>query len=101
MNTLGLVLKFDGLYPRLLRWLPKYHLSTPSRRSLEVWHMLIDNLTIADVSFSLFVGGLWCLIVVWSPSHFGVLCDFQMSLNSWVGCEEYVKCARALELNGR
>ena len=44
--------------------------------------MLINNLTIADVSFSLFVGGLWCLIVVWSPSHFGVLCDFQMSLNS-------------------
>ena len=38
--------------------------------------MLIDNLTVADMSFSLFVRGLWCLIVVWSPSHFGVLCDF-------------------------
>ena len=62
--------------------------------------MLIDNLTIADMNFSLFVRGLWCLIVVWSPSQFGVLCDFQISLNPRVGCEEYVECAQALELNG-
>ena len=26
----------NEIYPRFLRWLPKYHLSTPSRRSLEI-----------------------------------------------------------------
>ena len=72
----------DGIYPRFLHWLPKYRLSMPSKRSLEIWHMLIDNLTVADMSFSLFVRGLWCLIVVWSPSHFGVLCDFLDVLKS-------------------
>ena len=25
---------------------------------------------------------------------------FQMSLNPWVGCEEYYECEQALELNG-
>ena len=48
----------DGIYPRFLHWLPKYCLSMPSRHSLEIWRMLIDNLTIAYVSFSLFVRGL-------------------------------------------
>ena len=41
------------MYPRFLHWLPKYHLSTPSKRSLQVWHMVIDNLTVANVSFFL------------------------------------------------
>ena len=26
---------------------------------------------------------------------FWVLCDFQMSLNPWLGCEEHAECARA------
>ena len=39
-----------GIFPRFLRWLPKHHLSIPSRRSLEIWHLVIDNLTIDDVS---------------------------------------------------
>ena len=26
----------NEIYPRFLRWLPKYRLSTPSRRSLEI-----------------------------------------------------------------
>ena len=25
-----------GIFPRFLRWLPKYRLSTPSRHSLEI-----------------------------------------------------------------
>ena len=32
---------------------------------------------------------------------FWVLCDFQMSLDPWCGCEEYAECEWALELNGR
>ena len=40
---------FDGIYPRFLRWLPKYRLSMPPKRSLEVWCMVIDNLTMAVV----------------------------------------------------
>ena len=32
---------------------------------------------------------------------FWVLCDFQISLNPWLGCEEHVECAWAQELNGR
>ena len=43
----------DGMYLRFLRWLPKYRLSTPSKRSLEVWRMVIDNLTAANVIFFL------------------------------------------------
>ena len=45
------------MYPRFLCWLPKYDLSTPSKRSLQVWHMVIDNLTIDDVSFFFFFLG--------------------------------------------
>ena len=43
-----------GMYPRFLRWLLKYHFSTPSKRSLQVWRMVIDNLIVADVSFFFF-----------------------------------------------
>ena len=32
---------------------------------------------------------------------FQVLCDFQMSLNPWLGYKEHVECAWAQELNGR
>ena len=66
----------DGIYPRFLRWLPKFHLSTPSKRSLEVWHMVIDNLTVADVSF-LFCMGFVCLIVVWPSFYFGFFVIFR------------------------
>ena len=44
----------EGMYLRFLCWLRKYHLSTPSKHSLEVWRMVIDNLTAADVSFFFF-----------------------------------------------
>ncbi|KAK9984535.1 hypothetical protein SO802_034060 [Lithocarpus litseifolius] len=60
-----------GIFPRFLLWLPKHHLSIPSKRSLEIWRLVIDNLTIND-----------------------------MNLNPWVGCEEYAEYEQALELNG-
>ena len=44
----------NDICPRFLRQLPKHHLSTPSRHSLEIWHMVIDNLTVDDVSLSPF-----------------------------------------------
>ena len=45
-----------GMYPRFLRWLLKYRFSTPSKRSLQVWHMVIYNLIVANVSFFFWVG---------------------------------------------
>ena len=54
------------MYPRFLHWLPKYGLSTPSKRSLQVWCMVIDNLT-ADDFFFFFGCRVLCLIVVWLP----------------------------------
>ena len=44
-----------SIFPRFLRWLPKYRLSTPSRHSLEIWRLVINNLTADDVSSSSFV----------------------------------------------
>ena len=44
----------DDIYPRFLYWLPKHRLSMPSKRSLEIWHMVIDNLTVDDVTLSPF-----------------------------------------------
>ena len=41
-----------GIFLRFLRWLPKHRLSTPSRHSLEIWRLVIDNLTVDDVSSS-------------------------------------------------
>ena len=41
-----------SIFPRFLRWLPKHHLSTPSNRSLEIWRLVIDNLTVDDVNSS-------------------------------------------------
>ena len=53
------------MYPRFLLWLPKYRLSKPLKRSLQVWRMVIDNLAADDVSFFFFfwlpfiIGSLW------------------------------------------
>ena len=57
----------DGIYPRFLH----YRLSTPSKHSLEVWHMVIGNLTIADVRFFFF--GILCLRVFVVCLWFGLL----------------------------
>ena len=40
----------NNIFPRFFRWLPKHHLFTPFRHSLEIWRLVIDNLTIDDVS---------------------------------------------------
>ena len=39
--------------------------------------------------------------MIWFFFSFWVLCDFQMSLDPWLGCEEFVECEWAQELNGR
>ena len=44
----------DNMFPRFLRWLPKYHLSMPPKCSLQAWRMVIDNLAADEVSFFLF-----------------------------------------------
>ena len=93
--------KVAGFFPRFLRWLPKRRLSTPSRRSLEIWHLMIDNLTADDLSpFPLLFFNLWYLVMAWSFLIIGSFVIFQMSLNPWVGCEGYVECEQASEMNG-
>ena len=68
--------------------------------------MVVDNLTADDVIlFYLFIyfPGVLCLVksfvffsFLWFDFFsFQVLCDFQMSLNFWFGCEENAKCAWA------
>jgi len=54
-----------SIFPRFLHWLPKHRLSTLSRRSLEIWRLVIDNLTADDVSSSSsFFWNLWRLAMV-------------------------------------
>ena len=71
-----------GIYPRFLRWFPKHRLSPPSRRSLELWRLVIDNLTIDDVSsfFPLFKSLAFGYDLVFSLSEF--LCDFLDEIKS-------------------
>ena len=37
--------KITGIFPRFIRWLPKHRLSPPSRHSLEIWRLVIDNVS--------------------------------------------------------
>ena len=70
----------DGIYPRFLCWLPKYRLSTPSKCSLEVWRMVIDNLTVVDVSFFFFFFLEFLVLrvfVVWSSFYSGFFVIFR------------------------
>ena len=56
-----------GIFPRFLYWLPKHCLSIPYRRSLEIWRLVIDNLTIDDVnSFFLLLFKFWHLDMIQS-----------------------------------
>ena len=90
-----------SIFPKFLRWLPKHRLSTPSRHSLEIWHLVIDNLTTDDVSSSSsFFWNPWHLAMVQSLLIMDCFVTFQVDLNPWVGCEGYVECGQALELNG-
>ena len=59
-----------GIFPKFLHWLPKHCLSTPSRRSLEIWCLVINNLTTNDVSPSpspvfFFLGFLFLFFCTW------------------------------------
>ena len=63
--------------------------------------MVIDNLTIDDVSsffFFLFKSLALGYDLVSSLFEFHFVI-FQMNLNPWAGCEGYAECERALELN--
>ena len=91
----------NDIFPRFLRWFSRYRLSTPSRHSLEIWSLVIDNLTADDVSYSSsFFWNLWHLAMVQSLLILSSFVIFQMDLNPWAGCEGYTECERALELNG-
>ena len=74
--------EFSGIFPRFLRWLPKHRLSPPFRRSLELWRLVIDNLTSDDVSsfFLLFKSLVFGYDLVSSLSEF--LCDFLDEIKS-------------------
>ena len=84
MNILGSVLKFRKM---LMAYVLGFFVaclnivSTPSNCSLEVWRMVIDNLTITDVSFFFwwdFVFKGFCdLIVFWSSFHSGFFVIFR------------------------
>ena len=56
----------NGIFPRFLRWLPKHRLSTPSKHFLEIWRLVIDNLTADDVSPSPFFGVVWLSFILGS-----------------------------------
>ena len=66
-----------GIFPRFLRWLPKHHLSPPSRHSLEIWHLVIDNVSSFFLLFKSLVLGY---DPVSSLSKF--LCDFSDEIKS-------------------
>ena len=68
---------------------------------MEIWRLVIDNLTVNDVSsFFLLLLKFLALGYGLVISHSEFLCDFQMNLNPWAGCERYAECEQALELNG-
>ena len=71
-----------SIFPRFLRWLPKHHLSPPSRRSLEIWRLVIDNMTINDVNsfFPLFKSLAFGYDSI--SSLFEFLCDFLDEIKS-------------------
>ena len=94
----------NDIFPIFLRWLPKHRLSMPFRCSLEIWHLVIDNLTANDVSHPPPLPFCGIFGAQWWFGHFlilGSLVIFQMCLNPWVGCEKYDECEWALELNTR
>ena len=74
-----------GIFRRFLRWLPKHRLSTPSMCSLEIWRLVIDNLTTNDLSpsprFLFFFWNIWYLVMAWSFLIQGSFVIFQMCLD--------------------
>ena len=82
------------MFPRFLHRLPKYRPSMPPKGSLQAWRMVMDGLDVDEVSFVLFCFfscvWVWLLFIFGSLQCFSfwVICDLQMSLNPWLGCEE-------------
>ena len=75
--------KVAGIFPRFLCWFPKHRFSISSRCSLEIWRLVIDNLTIDDVSsffFFLFKSSALGYESVSPLSEF-LFVIFQMNLN--------------------
>ena len=72
-----------------LCWFPEHCLSTPSKCTLEIRRLVIDNFL-----------NLWYLVIVWSFIILGSFVIFQMPLNPCARCEGYVEFKWALELNG-
>ena len=72
------------IFPRFLRWLPKHRLSIHSRHSLEIWRLVIDNLTIDDVSsfFLLLFKSLSLSYRSISSLYKFLFCDFSDELKS-------------------
>ena len=71
--------EFTSIFSRFLRWLPKHCLSMPSRRSLEIWHLVIDNLIANEVSPLFAPLFFWEFLLLGYGlvfSHFVFLCDF-------------------------
>ena len=72
-----------GIFPRFLCWLPEHRLSTPSRCSWEIWHLVIDNLTTDGVSSSFsFFWNLWHLVMARSFLILSSFYDFSDELKS-------------------
>ena len=71
-----------GIFPRFLRWLSKHRLSPPSRYSLEIWRLVIDNLTIDDMSSFFLLFKSLALGYDLVSSFFEFLCDFSDELKS-------------------
>ena len=66
-----------GIFPRFLYWLPKHCLSIPYRRYLEIWRLVIDNVSSFFLLFKSLVLGY---DPVSSLSKF--LCDFSDEIKS-------------------
>ena len=65
---------------------------------MELWRLVIDNLTIDDVCFFFFLLlNLQHLVMAWSFLIMISFVTFQMNLNPWAGCEGYGECEQALE----
>ena len=71
-----------SIFPRFLHWLPKHRLSPPSRYSLEIWRLVIDNLTIDDMSSFFLLFKSLALGYDLVSSFFEFLCDFSDELKS-------------------
>ena len=67
----------------------------------DVWWLITWLLIMWVFLFLFFLCVGFCVWLWFGFLSFWVLCNFQMSLDPWLGCEEHVECEWAQELNGR